>query len=156
MKQRGKTNGMKKTETAATVFLCTFGAFPEVHFLHAIYHFKSHEVKNPTLQTMYDLELKWGRYGLRKTTTSSHGNTISQGDFLHGAKFGHFAPWRKHLAKFLKVDLGTLRNAFEILCFSTHAPPTSQIFLALIFSRVNSFCNLVFSQNKPLSCNFAI
>ena len=33
-------------------------ALPEVHFLHAIYHFKAQEVKNPTLQTVYDLELK--------------------------------------------------------------------------------------------------
>ena len=36
-----------------------------------IYHFKDQEVKNPTLQTVYDLELKWGRYGLLKTTGSS-------------------------------------------------------------------------------------
>ena len=43
-----------------------------------------------------------------------------------------------------------------ILCFSTHAPLTSQIFLAWFFSRVNSFCNLVFSRHKALSCNFAI
>ena len=49
---------MKKTETVASVFLHTFGALLEVHFLHAIYHFKAQEVKNPTLQTMYDLELK--------------------------------------------------------------------------------------------------
>ena len=27
---------------------------------------------------------------------------------------------------------------------------------SLIFSRVNSFCNLVFSRNKALSCNFSI
>ena len=27
---------------------------------------------------------------------------------------------------------------------------------SLIFSRVNSFCNLVFSRHKALSCNFAI
>ena len=27
---------------------------------------------------------------------------------------------------------------------------------SLIFSRVNSFCNLVFNRNKALSCNFAI
>ena len=58
----------RKQRTAAAVFFGTFGALPEVHFLHAIYHFKAQEVKNPTLQTVYDLELKWGRYGLRKTT----------------------------------------------------------------------------------------
>ena len=49
---------MKKQRTTAAVFLRTFGAFPEVHFLHAIYYFKAQEVKNPTLQTVYDLELK--------------------------------------------------------------------------------------------------
>ena len=51
-KQRGKQR------TAAAVFFGTFGALPEVHFLHAIHHFKDQEVKNPTLQTEYDLELK--------------------------------------------------------------------------------------------------
>ena len=60
---------MKKNQNvAAAVFFRTFGALPEVQFLHAIYHFKAFEVKNPTLQTVHDLELKRGRYGLRKTT----------------------------------------------------------------------------------------
>ena len=34
---------------AAAVFMRTFGALPEVHFLHSIYHFKDQEVKNPML-----------------------------------------------------------------------------------------------------------
>ena len=42
----------------ATVFFCTFGALPEVHFLDLIYHFKAQEVKNPILQMVHDLELK--------------------------------------------------------------------------------------------------
>ena len=100
---------LRKQRTAAAVFLRTFGALSEVQFLHSIYHFKAQEVKNPTLQTVYNSELKWGRYGLRKTTASSHGNTISQGDFLHGAKFGHFAPWRTTLRNFARW-LFTLRN----------------------------------------------
>ena len=58
----------KNQRTAAAVFFRTFGALTEVHFLHTIYHFKALEVKNPTFQTVYDLELKRGRYGLRKTT----------------------------------------------------------------------------------------
>ena len=73
--ERGKTE-WRKQRTAAAVFFRTFGALPEVHFLHAIYHFKAQEVKNPTLQTVYDFELKWGRYGLWNTTASSWG-TIS-------------------------------------------------------------------------------
>ena len=54
---------------------------------------------------------------------------ISQGDFLHGAKFCHFAPWRNTLRKFRKVDLGTLRNSFEspvlrrCWCYSTAGSP---------------------------------
>ena len=53
-----KKNRVRKTEDTAAVFLRTFGALSEVYFLHAIYHFKSQEVKNPMLQTVYDLELK--------------------------------------------------------------------------------------------------
>ncbi|KAL6321976.1 hypothetical protein AAG906_035892 [Vitis piasezkii] len=67
-KEKSKEKQGGKQRTAAAVFVGTFGALPEVHFLHAIYHFKAQEVKNPTLQTVYDLELKRGRYGLRKTT----------------------------------------------------------------------------------------
>ena len=39
----------KNQDVAAAVFFHTFGALPEVYFLHAVYHFKSPEVKNPTL-----------------------------------------------------------------------------------------------------------
>ncbi|RVX11222.1 hypothetical protein CK203_019783 [Vitis vinifera] len=66
--KRSKEKQGGKQRTAAAVFFGTFGALTEVHFLHAIYHFKAQEVKNPTLQTVYDLELKRGRYSLRKTT----------------------------------------------------------------------------------------
>ena len=55
-KRKSKQRG--KQRTAAAVFFHTFGALPEVHFLHSIYHFKAQKVKNPTIQTMYDLELK--------------------------------------------------------------------------------------------------
>ena len=65
-KSKEKQGG--KQRTAAAVFFGTFGALTDAHFLHAIYHFKAQEVKNPTLQTVYDLELKRGIYGLRKTT----------------------------------------------------------------------------------------
>ena len=77
---------------------------------------------------------------------------ISQGDFLHGAKFCHFAMWISHcenfargfsswceilpfrnvnftLRKFRNEDLGTLRNSFEspvlrrCWCYSTTGSP---------------------------------
>ena len=70
--RRGKQSEEAKRKAAA-VFFRTFGVLPEFHFLHAIYHFKALEVKNPTLQTVHDLELKWGRYGLWKTTASAGG-----------------------------------------------------------------------------------
>ena len=47
----------------------TFGALPEVHFLHSIYHFKAQEVKNPMLQTVRDSELKRRSYGHCKKIT---------------------------------------------------------------------------------------
>ena len=60
---QGKNNGeeenrVRKIGDTAAFFLRTFGALPQVHFLHTIYHFKSQEFKNPTLQTVYDLDLK--------------------------------------------------------------------------------------------------
>ena len=55
-KRKSKQRG--KQRTAAAVFFRTFGALTEVQFLHTIYHFKALEVKNPTLQTVHDLELK--------------------------------------------------------------------------------------------------
>ena len=132
----------------------------------------------------------WTFIGLNLSgnTSTSNGNTIlqgeaihlakwliSQGDFPHGAKFGHFAPWRSHLAKFRKVDLGTLRNAkfrkwlftlwnldlssspaFEIPCFETllmifHCR-FSKIF-CLTFSFVNTYFTLVINQWKGCFCN---
>nr|CAN82048.1 hypothetical protein VITISV_016303 [Vitis vinifera] len=54
---------------AATVFMRTFGALPEVHFLHSIYHFKAQEVKNPMLQTVRDSELKRRSYSHCKQIT---------------------------------------------------------------------------------------
>ena len=53
-----RTMEKRKTGDTAAVFLHTFGALLKVHFIHYIYHFKAQEVKNPTLQTVYDLELK--------------------------------------------------------------------------------------------------
>ena len=70
-KEKSKKKQRGKQRTAASVFFGTFGALSEVHFLHSIYHFKSQEVKNLTLQTVYDLELKRGRYGFRKKTAPS-------------------------------------------------------------------------------------
>ena len=51
----------------------------------------------------------------------------------------------RHLAK-------CLWNALFLHARTTDFPNIC----SLIFSRVNSFCNLVFSRHKALSCNFAI
>ena len=40
-----------------TVILATFGALPEVQFIHAICRFEDQEVNNPT-QTVRESELK--------------------------------------------------------------------------------------------------
>ncbi|RVW78639.1 hypothetical protein CK203_046744 [Vitis vinifera] len=74
---QGKNNGeeenrVMKTGDTAAVFHCTFGALPEVHFLHSIYHFKAEKVKNPTIQNHVQFGAEMRKiYGLRKTTASS-------------------------------------------------------------------------------------
>ena len=106
------------------------------------------------------------------STSTSNGNTISQGefhiakisqgDFPHGAKFGHFVPWRNHLAKFGPFIFPPLRNAFEIPCFETLLMifhyRFSKIF-CLTFSFVNTYFTLVINQWKGCffnsSCNLA-
>ena len=119
-------NRVKKT---AAVFFRTFEALPEVHFLHSIYHFKAQEVKNLTLQTVYDLELKWGRYGLRKTTASCQMTNFAR-RFSSWCEILPFRTMKTHLAKISQeVDLGTLRNSFEspvlrrCWCYSTAGSP---------------------------------
>ena len=57
--QREKSN-MKNSR--GQQLLNTFGALPRVHFMHTICRFKSQEVRNPTLQTVHELELKWRNY----------------------------------------------------------------------------------------------
>ena len=81
--ERRKTEWGKQGTTAA-IFLCTFGALPEVHFVHAIYHFKAQEVKNPILQTVRNSELK--------RRSCSHCKPITPS-------------WRKHFAKCCEITL---------------------------------------------------
>ena len=57
-KEQKQAKQREAKRTAAAVFFRIFGVLPEVHFLHPIYHFKAQEVKNLTLQTVYNLELK--------------------------------------------------------------------------------------------------
>ena len=75
---------------------------------------------------------------------------ISQGDFPHGAKFRHFATLRNFARR-----NSPCKNAKFPLFLHARTTDFLDIF-SLIFSRVNSFCNLVFSRHKALSCNFAI
>ena len=99
-------------------------------------------------------------------TSTSNGNTISQGefhlakisqgDFPHGTKFGHFAPWRTTLRNLDLSSSPILRNAFEIPCFETlfmifHCR-FSKTF-CLTFSFVNTYFTLVINQWKGGFCN---
>ena len=86
-----------KQRTTVIVFLRTFGAFPEVHFLHSIYHFKAQEVKNPMLQTVCNSELKWRSYSHCKPITPS---------------------WRKNFAKCCEISLllREFRSLFAQCC----------------------------------------
>ena len=56
----------------------TFGALPEVQFMHTICRFEAQEVSNPMLQMVRNLELKWRSYSHCKPITPSW-RQISQG-----------------------------------------------------------------------------
>ena len=98
---QGKNNGerkniVKKIEDSSCSLLSHFGALTEVHFLHAIYHFKAQEVKNPMLQTVHYSELKWRIY--------IHWNPITPS-------------WRKSFAQRCEITL-LLRNDFATILHS--------------------------------------
>ena len=89
---------------------------------------------------------------------------FSQGEFTHDAKIWHFASWVffnspcENFARYLlpcQIWQVTFYLAKFPLFLHTRTTDFPDIF-SLIFSRVNSFCNLVFSRHKALSCNFAI
>ena len=48
-----------------------FGALSGVHIIHSIYPFEAREVKSPTLQMVYKLEMKGRSYGHLKTSAPS-------------------------------------------------------------------------------------
>ena len=61
-----------------TVMSATFGALPEVQFMHAICHFEAQEVNNPMLQTVRNSELKWRSYSHCKPITPSWRKNFAQ------------------------------------------------------------------------------
>ena len=77
---------------------------------------------------------------------------IWQGEFTHDAKIWHFASWVIHLAKISQGAFYLAKFPLFLHARTTDFPDIC----SLLFSHVNSFCNLVFSRHKALSCNFAI
>ena len=83
------------------------------------------------------------------------------GDDLNST-FWPFRTMKNHLAKFRKVAFHLAKFGpfiFPLAKFPLflHARTTDFPYIcSLLFSHVNSFCNLVFSRHKALSCNFAI
>ena len=161
---QGKSNGERKTEwrkqrTAAAVFFHTFGALPEVHFLHAIYHFKDQEVKNLMLQTVCNSELKWRSYSHCKLIIPSCRKNFSQrceitlllrNDFatiLHSAvefllKFPDiYARWRPNTASWNPTSQ---RCEISLLLRSD---------FAALFVRLRNLADLVFTCEMVLSAS---
>ena len=56
--RRGRKEKSAMKQFFMTVMPATFGAFPRVQIMHAICCFEAHEVSNPMLQIVHDLELK--------------------------------------------------------------------------------------------------
>ena len=79
-----------------TVMSATFGTLPGVQFMPLICHFEAQKVKNPMLQMVCDLELKWRSYNHCKQITPS---------------------WRKNFAQRCEITL-LLRNDFTTFLHS--------------------------------------
>ena len=67
-KQREKSNMKNSREQQ---LLDTFRALSGVYFMHTIFCFEAWEVRNPTLQTVRESELKWRSYSYWKPITPS-------------------------------------------------------------------------------------
>ena len=120
--KQAKWREAKRTEAA--VFLRTFGALSEVYFLHAIYHFKAQEVrierfKPCTIWSWNEEDIAFGRQLLQAC-----------------AKFAQHLQLVRTLCKTRTTLTQHSHSPCVVrifLCFSMHAPPTSQIFLAWYF-----------------------
>ncbi|RVW48904.1 hypothetical protein CK203_091227 [Vitis vinifera] len=62
-----KLNGNVAAAPNFTTVRYIFGALHGAQIMHTIYHFEAWEVRNPTLQTVHDLDLKRRSYGRLKT-----------------------------------------------------------------------------------------
>ena len=70
VKEKSKEeNRVKKIEDSSYSLPSNFWSTFRSPFSTYYIPFQRSGSQNPTLQIVYDLELKWGRYGLRKTTT---------------------------------------------------------------------------------------
>ena len=69
--QGGKREKSNMKNSRGQKLLDTFRVLPGVHFMHTICFFEAWEVKNPTLQTVCESELKWRSYSHWKPITPS-------------------------------------------------------------------------------------
>ena len=86
-----------------TVMSAPFGALSGVQIIHAICRFEDQTVRNPMLQTVCNLKLKWRSYSHWKPITPS---------------------WRKNFAQRCEITL-LLRDDFAAFLYSVVFPPWS-------------------------------
>ena len=104
--RRGSKEKSAMRQFLMTVMSATFGAIPEVQFIHAICNFEAQEVKNPMLQTVHDLELKWKSYSHWKPITPSWRKNFTR---LRNHPFA--AKWfRSHFAQCCGIPPKVSRN----------------------------------------------
>ena len=93
---------------------------------------------------------------------SSEDNCIKPWEHHFARRFSSWCeiwPFRTMKKAHCEISQGGFRHLAKCLwnALFLHARTTDfPNICSLIFSRVNSFCNLVFSRHKALSCNFAI
>ena len=87
----------RKTEDSSCSLLSHFWSTSRSPFSTFYIPFQSSRSQESNAQTVYDLELKWGRYGFRKTTAPGLCENFAQHlpnshTPLHGANFPLFLP----------------------------------------------------------------
>ena len=121
--------------------LDTFRALFGVHFMYTICRFKAQEVKNPTLQTVHESELKWRSYSHWKPITPSwrpisqlQNHKVIVAKWALGCEMETFSLW----------NFATILHAYKILLSaSRYLRPTllDFFFRYLLFKSPFSPCN---------------
>ena len=121
--------------------LDTFQILPGVHFMHIICHFEAWEVRNPTLQTVHESELKWRSYSHWKPIIPSWRPISQLRNHLWAVKSAFGCEMETFSLRNFIAHLACLQNPPE--CFQIFATDSFRFFFFryLLFKSPFSPCN---------------